>query len=147
MEKKERLFLVSESALPEGMRAVCEAQELLRQGKARTVGEAVCAVGISRSAYYKYRDHVRPFFDAYQGKIMTLQAVLADRAGLLSVFLNVLAKAGINVLTVNQNIPIGGEASITLSLHTGQMKITVEAMTKKLLALDGVVNVQVVLSS
>lgn len=78
---------------------------------------------------------------------MTLQAVLADRAGLLSVFLNVLAKAGINVLTVNQNIPIGGEASITLSLHTGQMKITVEAMTKRLLALDGVVSVQILLSS
>ena len=53
-----------------------------------------------------------------------------------------LAKAGINVLTVNQNIPVGGEASVSLSVHTGQMKHPVESVARRLLAIDGVVRVQ-----
>ena len=71
-----------------------------------------------------------------------MQAVLQDRSGVLSTFLNVLAKAGINVLTVNQNIPVGGEASVSLSVHTGQMKHPVESVARRLLAIDGVVRVQ-----
>ena len=98
--------------------------------------------GISRSVYYRYRDSIRPFLETYQDKILTVQAVLQDRSGVLSTFLNVLAKAGINVLTVNQNIPVGGEASVSLSVHTGQMKHPVESVARRLLAIDGVVRVQ-----
>lgn len=138
----EKQYIVSESALPAGLRSVCEAKTLLRQGKAKTVTEAARMAGISRSVYYRYRDSIRPFFETYQDKILTIQAVLQDRSGVLSTFLNVLAKAGINVLTVNQNIPVGGEASVSLSVHTGQMKHPVEAVARRLLAIDGVDSVQ-----
>ncbi len=139
----ERQYIVSESALPAALRGVCEAKSLLRQGRAKTVAEAVRAVGISRSAYYRYRDAIRPFLETYQDKILTIQAVLQDRSGVLSTFLNVLAKEGINVLTVNQNIPVGGEASISLSVHTGQMKHTVEGVSRRLMAIAGVVSVHI----
>ncbi len=138
----EKQYIVSESALSAGLRGVCEAKSLLRQGRAKTVGEAARMAGISRSVYYRYRDSIRPFFETYQDKILTIQAVLQDRSGVLSTFLNVLAKAGINVLTVNQNIPVGGEASVSLSVHTGQMKHPVESVAKRLLAIEGVVSVQ-----
>ena len=138
----EKQYIVSESALPAGLRGVCEAKSLLRQGKAKTVAEAAQMAGISRSVYYRYRDSIRPFLETYQDKILTVQAVLQDRSGVLSTFLNVLAKAGINVLTVNQNIPVGGEASVSLSVHTGQMKHPVESVARRLLAIDGVVRVQ-----
>lgn len=140
---EEKQYIVSQSALPAGLRGVCEAKSLLRQGKAKTVAEAARMVGISRSVYYRYRDSIRPFLETYQDKILTIQAVLQDRSGVLSTFLNVLAKAGINVLTVNQNIPIGGEASVSLSVHTGHMRHTVETVTRRLLAIDGVVSVHV----
>mgnify|MGYP005964368771 CR=1 FL=1 len=140
---EEKQYIVSQSALPTGLRGVCEAKSLLRQGKAKTVAEAVRMVGISRSVYYRYRDSIRPFLETYQDKILTIQAVLQDRSGVLSTFLNVLAKAGINVLTVNQNIPVGGEASVSLSVHTGQMRHTVETVTRRLLAIDGVVSVHI----
>ena len=138
----EKQYIVSESALPAGLRGVCEAKSLLRQGKAKTVAEAAQMAGISRSVYYRYRDSIRPFLETYQDKILTVQAVLQDRSGVLSTFLNVLAKAGINVLTVNQNIPVGGEASVSLSVYTGQMKHPVESVARRLLAIDGVVRVQ-----
>ena len=45
----EKQYIVSESALPAGLRGVCEAKSLLRQGKAKTVAEAAQMAGISRS--------------------------------------------------------------------------------------------------
>ena len=71
-----------------------------------------------------------------------ISAKMTDVPGHTSMLPSLLAKAGINVLTVNQNIPVGGEASVSLSVHTGQMKHPVESVARRLLAIDGVVRVQ-----
>lgn len=138
MEQAERYYIVHENALPRGLKQVCEVRSLLIQGRAKNITEAVKAVGISRSEYYKYRDSVELYTREYQDNIITLQAVLTDRAGVLSSFLNAVARAGGNVLTVNQNIPIDGAAGITLSVNTVDMRVKIETLMKRLLALDGV---------
>ena len=135
----EKQYIVSESALSAGLRGVCEAKSLLRQGRAKTVGEAARMAGISRSVYYRYRDSIRPFFETYQDKILTIQAVLQDRSGVLSTFLNVLAKAGINVLTVNQNIPVDGVAPVSISCRVNQEKHDDE-LVEALIQVNGVVD-------
>ncbi|MDL2288820.1 ACT domain-containing protein, partial [Oscillospiraceae bacterium OttesenSCG-928-F05] len=58
-----KFYLVEASALPEVYTKVLEAKEYLESGIARTIGEAVRLAGISRSAFYKYKDAVRPFYD------------------------------------------------------------------------------------
>lgn len=143
MEQAERYYIVHENALPRGLKQVCEVRALLIQGQAKNITEAVKAVGISRSEYYKYRDSVEVYTREYQDNIITLQAVLTDRAGVLSSFLNTVARAGGNVLTVNQNIPIDGAAGITLSVNTADMRLKVETLMKRLLALDGVQSAQI----
>ena len=55
MEKK-KYYLVSAEALPEVFIKVAEAKRMLQVGEADTVGEAARLVGISRSAFYKYKD-------------------------------------------------------------------------------------------
>ena len=60
MEKK-KYYLVSAEALPEVFIKVAEAKRMLQVGEADTVGEAARLVGISRSAFYKYKDAVQPF--------------------------------------------------------------------------------------
>jgi len=143
MENKDRYYIVHESALPRGLKQVCEARALLISGKAKNITEAVKVVGISRSEYYKYRDCVELYTREFQDNIITLQAVLTDRAGVLSSFLNAVARAGGNVLTVNQNIPIDGAAGITLSVNTVEMRVKIETLMKRLLALDGVQSAQI----
>ena len=59
MEKK-KYYLVSAEALPEVFIKVAEAKRMLQVGEADTVGEAARLVGISRSAFYKYKDAVQP---------------------------------------------------------------------------------------
>ena len=94
---KSKYYLVEASVLPEIFAKVIEAKELLETGQVRTVADAVARVDISRSAFYKYRDAVRPFNDMMTGRIITFQLLLHDEQGLLSEILGVFADAGANI--------------------------------------------------
>ena len=106
MKQTAGYFIVEASAMPEIFRKVAEAKRLLETGEETTVNRAAQAVGISRSAYYKYTDAVRPFNDMLHGRIVTFQTMLKDEPGILSGLLNVFAGTGVNILTINQNIPV-----------------------------------------
>ena len=48
-------FLVQEQILPEAIKKTIRVKEMLKRGDARTINEAVDSMGLSRSAYYKYK--------------------------------------------------------------------------------------------
>ena len=48
-------------------------------------------MGLSRSAYYKYKDFVFPFYEASKEKIITLSLLLEHKSGVLSKVLNTVA--------------------------------------------------------
>ena len=113
MEKK-KYFIVSADALPEVFVKVAEAKRMLQVGEAGTVGQAAAMVGISRSAFYKYKDAVQPFQNMKAGHIITLYALLRDNPGVLSNYLSIFAASGANILTINQTIPTNGCAGVTV---------------------------------
>ena len=110
-----RFLLVDESVLPEGFAKVVEAKDLLRSGRASTAAQAARLAGISRTAFYKYRDAVFSYDAGKSGGIVTVHLILQDNPGVLSALLAAFADAGANILTVNQNIPAGGVASVSIS--------------------------------
>ena len=120
MEKK-KYYLVSAEALPEVFIKVAEAKRMLQVGEADTVGEAARLVGISRSAFYKYKDAVQPFQNMRAGHIITFYALLKDIPGVLSNYLSIFANSGANILTINQTIPTNGCAGVTISAETSDM--------------------------
>ena len=61
MANSPKYYIVEASALPEIFLRVAEAKRLLSIGQASTVNDAAKMTGISRSAFYKYRDAVLPF--------------------------------------------------------------------------------------
>ena len=71
----QKYYIVSAEALPEVFVKVAEARRMLQVGEAATVGEAARMVGISRSAFYKYKDAVQPFQDMKAGHIITFYAL------------------------------------------------------------------------
>src|SRR5699024_4531733 len=85
------------------------------------INEAVKMAGISRSAFYKYKDWVFPFTEGSRGKIVTLSLILKDMPGVLSQILNMIAHTNANILTINQNIPIHGVGYVTISIDTKNM--------------------------
>ena len=80
---KPSYYLVAADTLPEVFLKVSKAKELLETGDAKTVAEAVAAVGISRSAFYKYKDKITPFVDLKSGRIMTFNMTLQQAGGFL----------------------------------------------------------------
>lgn len=141
MNNEKNLILVEASALPEVFEKVLKAKKLLRNGGASTVNEASKKAGLSRSAFYKYKDSVFPFHEM-QG-IITLFFEVADIAGVLSDILRTLAEAGCNVLTINQNIPVNEIANITISIRTGVMSCDVDNLLSMLKELNGVNSIQI----
>ena len=139
-----KYFLVEASVLPEIFFKVVKAKEILQTGEAATVAEAANAVGISRSAYYKYKDSVSQFQDFERGRIITFHITLKDKMGVLSTVLAVFANTGANILTINQSIPINGTAIVTISAETSSMNISSEELIGNLQSTIGVKKVEVI---
>ena len=139
-------YLVRGSVLPETCLKVLEAKKLLQSGKAKTIKDAVKKVQISRSVFYKYKDNVEVFSEAIKDKIVTLYALLKDEPGVLSALLKTISKTGVNILTINQNIPVNGAADVTISVRTGQMQIGFERLLDKMQTIDGVLKVNILSS-
>lgn len=138
-----RYYLVEAGLLPEIFLKVMEAKELLHTGECATVGEAAARVGISRSAFYKYRDGITAFQDLLGGRILTINVLLRDETGRLSELLGVFARCGANILTINQSIPVNGCATITISAETGGMTESMETLMNALLASEGVIRAEI----
>lgn len=141
--KTNKYYIVSAEALPDVFIKVAEAKRMLRVGEARTVGEAAAAVGISRSAFYKYKDAVQPFQDMKAGQIITFYALLKDNPGVLSNYLSIFADSGANILTINQGIPTNGCAGVTISAETSEMNEELDEMIARVSAAEGVLKFQI----
>ena len=138
MSKKPKYFIVEAEALPEVFLKVAEAKRMLETGEASTVNQATKVAGISRSAFYKYKDAVRPFNDMLHGRIVTFQIMLKDEPGILSHVLNLFAGSGANILTINQGIPINGCAVVTVNAETSGLEGSLQELLARLNGAEGV---------
>ena len=140
----ERYYVVREDLLPEGILKTEQAKELLRRGEAATIHEAAERVGLSRSAYYKYKDGVYLLEQASRESIATLSVDLEHRSGVLSKVLGMLAANEGNVLTISQSIPLQGMANVVVSIDTSLINGALPELLEKLRSLDGVKRATVV---
>ena len=138
MSKAPNYYIVDAEALPEIFRKVVDARRMLDTGEAETVNQAVQLAGISRSAFYKYKDAVRPFQDMLHGRIVTFQIMLKDEPGILSHVLNLFAGSGANILTINQGIPINGCAVVTVNAETSGLEGSLQELLARLNGAEGV---------
>ena len=132
MGEATKYFVVKQKAIPEGLLKVVEAKRLLESEKVLTIQEAVDAVGISRSSFYKYKDDIFPFHDNSQGTTITLTFQMDDEPGILSDVLKIIAEYRANILTIHQSIPINGIASLTLSIQVLQTTGDISRMIEQL---------------
>lgn len=143
MGKTPNYFIVESSALPEIFLKVAEAKRMLETGEVDTVNLATRRVGISRSAFYKYKDAVRPFNDMLHGRIVTFQILLKDEPGVLSAVLNIFAQSGGNILTINQGIPSNGCAAVSIGAETSGLEISMEELLGNAKHVEGVLRCEI----
>ena len=143
MANNPKYYIVEASALPEVFLKVAEAKRLLSTGEATTVNEATKLTGISRSAFYKYRDAVLPFQNMMVGRIITFQLLLQDEKGILSSILNLFAEVKSNITTINSIVPTNGCAVVTISAETLDMTIHLEELLRQLRKIHGVIKAEI----
>ena len=144
MESKQTYLLVDTGVLPEIFPKVVKAKQLLFTGECNTASEAAERLGISRSAFYKYKDHVFPIEEMGKGRIITIFFLLLDHPGTLSGILSALAVARANVLTINQNIPVNSVASVTITFRSVDMSVGLGELLNELRGLSGVRSAEII---
>ena len=143
MANSPKYYLVEASALPEVFLKVAEAKRLLSTGEAATVNQATVMTGISRSAFYKYRDAVMPFQNMMTGRVVTFQFLIHDEPGLLANMLDIFPECNANILTINSIIPTNGTAVLTISAETMDLTVPLEEMLRRLRQYPGVIKAEV----
>lgn len=136
--KKIKYYLVSSSIMPEVYQKVVEAKKYLASGEADTASNASKMAGISRSTYYKYKDEIFEYNGEDSDETATISAKLKDNAGVLSALMNALFKAGANVLSVNQSVPVNSVADVTVTIRITEMTITLDDLVKSIKNLNGI---------
>ena len=132
-------MLVDAGILPEVYRKVLTAKKYLATGKAASVKEAAQLAGISRSAYYKYKDAIVEYGTSASDEVATVKARLQDSAGVLSSFIGAISRVGGNVLSVNQSLPQDGAADVTVTVRIADLSVEPARLPALLEQLNGVV--------
>ena len=141
--KNSTYLLVEAGSLPEVYGKVLQVKQILANGEASSTSEAVRMAGISRSVYYKYTDAVFPYSQKQTTRILTIQAILQDRPGVLMTVISVFHAVNANILTINQSIPTNGCAAVTISAETMDLTIPLEDLLHQLESFPGVVKAEV----
>ena len=136
-------YIVDSSVLPEVFIKVAETKRLLQTGEAATVNDATQMTGISRSAFYKYRDAVLPLQTMMTGRVITFQFLMHDRKGQLASLLNIFTQCKANILTINSIVPTNGCAIVTISAETMDLSLPLEDLLRLLRQAQGVIKADI----
>lgn len=144
MQDIRQLVVVDSKVLPDIYLKVLEVKKMVARGEAKSSVDACKTIGISRSAYYKYKECVFSYEEKLTHKIISLYAVLRDEPGVLSSILTTLYELNANVLTVNQNIPIDSVATVTISIRFNTESLASSLIKTKLTELYGIVDIKII---
>jgi len=144
MNRTNHYIVVDASALPDVFAKVLDVKSILAKGGAKTSSEACKIVGISRGAYYKYKDKVFVYREKEGNESVTFHFVLEDKPGILSALLTRFYELGANILTVNQNIPNDEVAVVSITVHIPGDKNDRNELLLQLGKVGGVVEVKII---
>lgn len=131
-------LIVNKEVLPDVFEKVVQVKKMMEQGDEIQVSDAVKKVGLSRSTYYKYKDHVFATSDNIKERKAVVSFMLSHQKGLLSEVLFLITSLHCNIITINQNIPIHEKANVTMSIDISEMEMSPTDFVNKLAELKGV---------
>ncbi|MBQ0018329.1 MAG: ACT domain-containing protein [Clostridiales bacterium] len=137
-----KYLIVDKSLLPPYCEKVAEARELLDEGMAKDVSEAVRKVGISRSTYYKYKNMVRDMSTVSMGRHAIISMMMSHRVGVLSTVIRIISNYDYSIWTINQNPPVDAKANVVITLELGEDVDLLDDMLRDIEQVAGLSHVQ-----
>ncbi len=136
-----KFYLISDEIIPRAFKKTIEVKELINDNPDLKISEAAKQVRISRSAYYKYKDHIFPFYNPDQNTLH-LNLELADNNSALSELFDELSRIDAKILTVNKNLPENNRTNVSLILDVAVIPMNVEHLLKRIIQLEYVLSVK-----
>lgn len=138
MTKEQQFYLVDFSILPEAIKKTIRVKEMLKSGSSGTINEAVHKVNMSRSAYYKYKDHVASADDDKEDRVVVLFIIMQDDMAVFGGILRRIAKEKQEVLSVNRTKISEKLYSSVITLKTKESAKDMESLYEALKETKGI---------
>ncbi len=139
---KSDFYLIKKDILPESYENIIKTREQI-ENEGYSVTQACKENNISRSTYYKYKDSIYRVKDnTSKHLIMTFK--VCDVPGVLNSILSYLFSCKVNVLSINQNIPVSKIAFISLTLDIQNLEITIDELKKGASKLNNVKKAEII---
>lgn len=135
-------LLVKSSALPEVYNNVMKVKLLLQSGEVTSVNDAVKRVGMSRSAYYKYRDDISAWEDPIEQDLVTIVVSFSVESDALSEVVMILSSEGNKLINISQSLPRSGFTDVMLSCNLGDDSKDLVALRRRISRVPGVRKVE-----
>ncbi|GEP84076.1 ACT domain-containing protein [Staphylococcus piscifermentans] len=140
-----KFYLIREDVLPESVIKTLQIKDALKENPELSIYEAVREYGLSRSAFYKYKDTIFPLDEKIEEtKEFTIILYVHDKVGMLAQVLNTISQIHMSVLTIHQSIPMEDKATITLSINTAGSPTSIEDVIFALRNIDNVYKVEII---
>ena len=137
-----KYLIVDKALLPPYFEKIALAKELIDEGKAADVSQAVRMAGISRSTFYKYRDMVRDISTVSMGRHAIISMMMRHSVGTLSSVLNIISRYGYSVWTITQNPPVDSKANVVITLELGEDAGKLDNLIREIADAPGLSRVQ-----
>ncbi len=141
---KKEYYLVDFDILPAAIKSTIRAKQMLEEGKVSTIYDAVRITGISRSAFYKYKDHVSDAATGNERDILTMILMLPNDTQVMTRLLRRLDKLDAVPVTMEKSAPAGKYISMTFSFFIVDLPVSSEELVKEVKAIKGISNVIIV---
>ena len=138
MTKEQQFYLVDFSILPEAIKKTIRVKEMLKSGSSGTINEAVHKVNMSRSAYYKYKDHVASADDDKEDRVVVLFIIMQDDMAVFGRIHRRIAKEKQEVLSVNRTKISEKLYSSVITLKTKESAEDMESLYEALKETKGI---------
>lgn len=139
---KSDFYLIKKDILPESYENIIKTREQI-ENEGYSVTQACKENNISRSTYYKYKDSIYRVNES-TSKHLIITFKVCDVPGVLNSILSYLFSCKVNVLSINQNIPVSNIAFISLTLDIQNLEITIDDLKKGASKLNNIKKVEII---
>ncbi len=139
MKKNEKQFyLVDLAILPEAIKKTIKVREILNTGEASSINDAVHKVGISRSTFYKYKDHVAAPYEERGYKVATLFVIMQVDLSAFIRIIRKISKYSNEIISVNKSRVTNKLHALVITFNTDESENTLIKLQESLKETKGI---------
>lgn len=135
---EKQFYLVDFQILPEAIKKTIRVKEMLKTDMSVTINHAIQTMGISRSAYYKYKNHVETSFEKPKEEAVVFFILMNNDFSLFGRVLRRITKESDEILTINRGLSFEKTVPVTIAFKTKKLPDEIEKLSYSIKKIKGI---------